>query len=769
MKTDPVCGMVVDERTALSAEVQGHTHYFCSEHCRTSYVNAAGQVHPGHANHQHEHAADPAAANVGTIFTCPMHPEVRQDHPGDCPICGMALEPVQGAASDDMEAERDIQRLGRKFWWGLAFTLPLFLLAMGAMIPSLHMHRWLPGPVQGWIQLLLATPVVFYTGGIFFARAWRSILNRSLNMFTLIGVGVGAAYSYSIAAVLFPDFFPDSFRIHGEVPLYFESAAVITVLVMLGQLLEAKARRRTGEAVASLMQLSARSAHLVKAGTDEDVPVEDLRVGDLVRVKPGEKIPLDGTIVDGAGTVDESMLTGEATPVRRVVGDKVMGATMNQNGSFVLRVEQVGADTVLAQMVKMVGEAQRSKAPIQRLADKVSSYFVPAVLVIAVVTFIVWSIFGPEPAKVFALVNALAVLIIACPCALGLATPMSVMVGIGMGARQGVLIRNAEALEKAGQVDLLVVDKTGTLTEGKPRVVEVVASADVTDEELLGHAASVELHSEHPLARAVVTAAQSRNIPVPESSGFESHTARGVQALVGGHIVKAGKDSFVSDEAPGAEMLERSHAMQQRGFSTIWVSRAGDLLGVLAIADPVKATTPDALRSLQELGVRVVMLTGDQEATAARVANTLGIVNYRAGVTPAEKLEHVRSLQAKGHRVAMAGDGINDAPALAAADVGIAMGHGTDIAMQSAGITLVHGDLRGIVAAFLLSRRVMRNIRQNLFFAFIYNIVGIPLAAGVLYPFAQVLLNPMIAGAAMALSSVSVIVNSLRLKRAPRT
>jgi P-type Cu+ transporter len=701
-----------------------------------------------------------------TIYTCPMHPQIEQDHPGDCPICGMTLEPKAGTAGtpEDSEAES----LMWKFWIGVTLTVPILFFSLGKMAPGLGIDHLVPAPVNNWIQLILATVVVFWCGGIFFVRAWRSVINRSPNMFTLIGLGVGAAYLYSGIATLWPGIFPDSFKHDGELDLYFEAAAVITVLVLLGQCLEAGARRRTGKAIEGLLGLAAKTAHRLTApGEEEDVPIDELQPGDHVRVRPGEKIPVDGTITDGASSVDESMLTGESIPVEKAAGDKVIGATVNQTGSFVVRVEKTGSETVLAQIVHMVAEAQRSRAPIQKVADRVAGYFVPAVIAVSVLTALIWAIWGPRPSLAFAVVNAVAVLIIACPCALGLATPMSIMVGIGRGAQAGVLIKDAEALETAEKITHLIVDKTGTLTAGKPQVTEVVAVDAFEESALLSLAATVELQSEHPLARAVVAEANQRGIGLREATQFQSITGAGIKGVVNGGDVLAGNQDFLQSNRVviPKELTEKADELSKQARSIVWVANDGRAVGVIGIADPVKEATPSAIQQLHLMGIRIVMATGDNPRTAQAVAERLRIDEVRAGLKPEDKQRLVEELKANGAKVAVAGDGINDAPALAAADVGIAMGTGTDVAIQSAGITLVRGDLNGIAKALLLSKRVMRNIRENLFFAFIYNLLGVPIAAGILYPFFGLLLSPVIAGAAMSFSSVSVIGNALRINR----
>jgi Cu+-exporting ATPase len=703
-----------------------------------------------------------------TIYTCPMHPEIEQDHPGDCPICGMRLEPKTGIA-DEQEEDREVRSLASKFWLSLILTIPLLCLALGEMLPGLSVDHWLPVRINQWIQLVLATLIVFWCGGIFFVRAWRSVVNRSLNMFTLIGVGVGTAYLYSAVVTVFPGLFPDSFKNHGEIDLYFESAAVITVLVLFGQWLESRARRQTGKAIQSLFGLAAKSAHRLSAtGSEEEIPVDQLQSGDLVRVRPGEKIPTDGVIHEGSSSIDESMITGEPIPVEKTKGDKVIGATVNQTGSFVLRVEKVGSETVLSQIVHMVAEAQRSRAPIQKVADQVSGWFVPAVIIVALLTAIIWAVWGPQPSLVYAVVNAVAVLIIACPCALGLATPMSIMVGVGRGAQLGILVRNAEAIETVEKVTHLVVDKTGTLTAGRPTVTDVVASAGWDKNGVLAVAASAESQSEHSLARAIVAEANTRGIPLREVEDFRSVTGAGLQAKVDGRHVLIGNQEFMQSNGITAlqDFTDRANRLSEQARSLVWVAIEGATVGVIGIADPIKETTPAAIQQLHTMGIKVVMATGDNPQTANAVARTLQIDEVRAGLKPEDKQRIVQELKERGAKVAMAGDGINDAPALAVADVGIAMGTGTDVAIQSAGLTLVKGDLNGVVKALQLSKTVMRNIRQNLFFAFIYNLLGVPIAAGILYPFFGLLLNPMIAGAAMSFSSLSVVSNALRLRSA---
>ncbi len=695
-----------------------------------------------------------------------MHPEIEQDHPGACPKCGMTLEPKTGGQGE--HADTETRSLARKFWIALVLTIPVFILAMGHVIPGFNVESIMPKRIGKWIEFALTTPVVLWAGGFFFTRAWDSIVHRSLNMFTLIAVGVGAAYLYSSVAVLVPEIFPSSFQQHGEVDLYFEAAAVITTLILLGQLIEAKARSRTGRAIKTLLGLAAKSAHRIRNGQEEEVAVDEIQKGDLLRVRPGEKVPIDGVIIDGKSNVDESMITGESMPVVKQSGEKVIGATVNQTGSFSMRAERVGSETVLAQIVQMVADAQRSRAPIQKLADTVSGYFVPAVIATAVITFAVWSVVGPAPRMAYALVNAVSVLIIACPCALGLATPMSIMVGVGRAAQAGILVKNAQAIEVTEKVTELVTDKTGTLTAGKPEVVSRIVANTMSERELLEIAASVEFQSEHPLARAIVQSANRDNIALRGITDFRSTTGGGVSADFDGKTVLIGKEKFLADSAVRfpEQLKKEAHRLQEQAQTTVWLAVNGSAAGVLGIADPLKPTTKQAVRELHSMGLKIVMCTGDNQRTAESVARELGIDEFKAEVMPDEKIGIVKDLKSKGAIVAMAGDGINDAPALAAADVGIAMGTGTDVAIESAGITLVKGDLMGIVKAIHLSRAVMRNIRQNLFFAFIYNALGIPVAAGVLYPFFGVLLSPMIAGAAMSFSSVSVIANALRLRHA---
>lgn len=699
-----------------------------------------------------------------TIYTCPMHPEIEQDHPGNCPICGMTLEP-KNVVAGGKEENAELHDMTRRFWIGVALSVPVFILAMWHMLPGAP--DWVQGDISRWAQFILSTPVVLWCGWPFFQRGWQSIRNRSLNMFTLISIGVGTAYFYSAVVVLLPQLFPPSFAAHGKIGVYFEAAAVITVLVLLGQVLELSARSRTGSAIRALLDLAPRTAHVVRDGAERDIPLQEVHVGDRLRVRPGEKLPVDGKIIEGKTTIDESMLTGEPMPVEKGIGQRATGGTVNQTGSVLIEAERVGSETVLARIVEMVAQAQRSRAPIQGLADKVAGWFVPAVIVIAALTFVVWASVGPEPKFAYAIVNAVAVLIIACPCALGLATPMSIMVGVGRGAQEGVLIKNAEAIELMEKVDTLVVDKTGTLTEGKPRLTTIIASDSVNENELLAAATAVEQQSEHPLASAIVRGAHDRHVTLAKVQNFQSSTGGGVSGQVDGRAVLVGKPQFLKTQniRDLDELESKAADLQAQGQTAIFVAIDGRVAGILAISDPIKESAHTAINHLHRLGIKVVMLTGDNERTARAVAEKLRIDEVEAGVEPQRKHERVRQLREEGRIVAMAGDGINDAPALAAADVGIAMGTGTDVAMESAGITLVKGDLRGIEKAINLSRATMSNIRQNLFFAFIYNTLGIPIAAGVLYPFLGLLLSPIIAGAAMSFSSVSVIGNALRLRK----
>ncbi|MGH6898634.1 MAG: heavy metal translocating P-type ATPase [Geminicoccaceae bacterium] len=754
---DPVCGMAVNPHTARHRRQHGgRAYYFCSARCAERFEAKPEEYLGG------ERAkAKPAPADA--VYTCPMHPEIEQVGPGDCPICGMALEPKTVAVDEGPSPEYLDMR--RRFWISAVLSLPLLVWVMGDHL--LGLGHTISRQLAHWIQLALATPVVLWAGWPIFKRCWASFLKMSPNMWTLIGIGVGAAYLYSVVATLAPGIFPAAFRGHeGQVDVYFEAAAVIVALVLLGQVLELRARERTGGAIKALLGLAPKTARRVREdGADEEVPLDEIEVGDRLRVRPGEKIPVDGEVLEGRSSVDESMLTGEPVPVEKNSGDRVTGGTLNQSGSFVFRAERVGGDTMLARIVQMVAEAQRSRAPIQRLVDVVASYFVPAVVAVAILAFIAWAIFGPAPAMAYGLVAAVSVLIIACPCALGLATPMSIMVGTGRGAQAGVLIKNAEALERFAAVDTLVVDKTGTLTEGKPKVTSLVPAAGVDEGELLRLAASIERASEHPLAAAIVAAAQDRGLQLAEASAFDSITGKGVRGQVDGRAVALGNQRLLQslNVDPGA-LAERAEQRRAEGETVMFVVVDGEPAGLVGVADPIKASTPGALAALREEGLRIVMLTGDNRTTAEAVAQKVGIDEIHAEVLPEHKNEVVRRLREEGKVVAMAGDGINDAPALAQADVGIAMGTGADVAMESAGITLVKGDLRGLVRARRLSEATMRNIRQNLFFAFVYNALGVPLAAGVLYPFTGLLLSPIIAALAMSLSSVSVIGNALRLR-----
>ncbi|MFN3585435.1 copper-transporting P-type ATPase [Phenylobacterium sp.] len=699
----------------------------------------------------------------GTIYTCPMHPEVRQVGPGSCPICGMALEPEPVTA--DAGPNPELADMSRRFWIGLVLALPVFLLEMGGHIFDLH--RFLPMGASAWIQAALATPVVLWAGWPFFERGWASLRTRNLNMFTLIAMGVGVAWLYSVAALLTPDIFPPAFRgVDGTVPVYFEAAAVITVLVLLGQVLELRAREQTSGAIRALLDLAPRTARRIRDdGSDEEATLDQIEVGDRLRVRPGEKVPVDGEVLEGRVAIDESMVTGESMPVTKEAGDKVIGGSINRTGSFVMRAEKVGADTLLAQIVQMVAQAQRSRAPIQRVADLVSGWFVPAVIAAALLAFAAWAAFGPEPRFAFALVAAVSVLIIACPCALGLATPLSIMVGVGRGAHAGVLIKNAEALERFETIDTLVIDKTGTLTEGRPEVTAITAAAEFDEDELLRLAASLERGSEHPLAEAVVRAATARGLKLSEPSGFDSPVGKGVLGVVEGRALVVGSGRFLAEQGVATAALDaEAEALRAGGATAIFMAVDGRAAAVIAIADPVKATTPEAVRALKAEGIRLVMLTGDNRTTALAVARKLGIDEVEAEVLPQDKAAVVERLRAEGRKVAMAGDGVNDAPALAAAEVGVAMGAGADVAIESAGVTLLKGDLQGLVKARRLSKAVMANIRQNLFFAFVYNVAGVPVAAGVLYPVFGLLLSPAIAAAAMSLSSVSVVANALRLR-----
>jgi Cu+-exporting ATPase len=765
---DLVCGMAIDPGSAAgTSNYKGETYYFCGTNCLEKFRADPERYLQSQTTASLDIQRTKPTLATAAEYTCPMHPQIVRDKPGNCPICGMALEPRTVSLTEEENPE--LVDMTRRFRVSVVLTIPLLLIAMSDFIPGNPLEEIVSMRSLGWIQFVLATPVVLWGGWPFFVRGWQSIVNRSLNMFTLIGLGVGVAYVFSVIAKLFPEIFPPSFRVaSGEVPVYFEAAAVITTLVLLGQVLELRARSQTGAAIKALLGLAPKTARRIrKDGSEEDVPLDQVQVGDRLRVRPGEKVPVDGVVIEGSSAIDESMVTGEPIPVEKHSGDRVIGATVNGTGSFVMRAERVGAETLLAQIVQMVAEAQRSRAPIQKLADVVSGYFVPAVVAIAVVTFIVWSIWGPEPRMAHGLVNAVAVLIIACPCALGLATPMSIMVATGKAAQSGVLFKNAEAIEIMRKVDTLVVDKTGTLTEGKPKVVSVVSTEAVDEQTLLRLAASLERGSEHPLAAAIVAGAQERGIELTEAVAFDSVTGKGVTGEVDGHEVSLGNRKLIEDLGidPG-ELPTKAESLRADGQTVMFVAVDGKAAGLVGVADPIKETTPEAIRQLHEEGIRIVMLTGDSRTTAEAVARKLNIDEVVAEVLPNQKVDVVKKFQAEGRFVAMAGDGINDAPALAQAQVGIAMGTGTDVAMKSAGVTLVKGDLRGIVRARVLSRLTMSNIKQNLFFAFIYNSIGVPIAAGVLYPFFGILLSPMIAAAAMSFSSVSVIGNALRLRRA---
>ena len=762
MERDVVCGMQVDPaRAAGTSELNGTTYYFCGKGCKAKFdADPARFLSPTPAPVP---TAPPAHASTAE-YTCPMHPEVRQQGPGACPICGMALEPV--AITLDEQPNEELLDMSRRVRVSLALTAPILAVMVSEFLPGQPLQHLVPHGVLNWIELALATPVVLWGGWPFFERGWASVLSRHLNMFTLIALGVGAAWGFSVVATLAPGLFPASFRMGGEVSVYFEPAAVIVVLVLLGQVLELRARSRTSAAIRSLLGLAPKTARRIDAnGGEADVPLEQVHVGDRLRVRPGERVPVDGEVVEGMTTVDESMVTGEPIPVEKAIGAAVTGGTVNGTGAIVMAAQRVGADTLLAQIVRLVGEAQRSRAPIQRLADVVAGWFVPAVIASAIATCAVWAFYGPEPRLAHAIVNAVAVLIIACPCALGLATPMSIMVGTGRGAEMGVLMRNAEALEILEQVTTLVVDKTGTVTEGRPVLTAVLPAPAFTEADLLHLTASLENVSEHPLAAAIVAGAKARAVAVTKVEAFESLTGKGVAGTVDGRKVAVGNLKHMEESAVVVgPMREQADALRQQGQTVMFVAVDGIAAGLLGVSDPIKAGAADAIRTLKAEGLRIVMLTGDNRITAQAVAASMGIDEIEADVLPERKAAVVRELQQAGQRVAMAGDGINDAPALAQADVGIAMGTGTDVAMESAGVTLVKGDLRGIVRARRLSRATMRNIRQNLFFAFVYNVLGVPVAAGVLYPFFGLLLSPMIASAAMTLSSVSVIGNALRLR-----
>jgi Cu+-exporting ATPase len=752
---DPVCGMSVDPHAAKHRFAhKGQDYLFCSGRCRERF---AAEPEKFLASKTPE-----PAAPAGAIYTCPMHPEIRQAGPGSCPICGMALEPEQVSLDDAPDPE--LIDMTRRFWIALALTLPVFVLDMGGHLGGMHL---LPANWSNWISFVLATPVVLWAGAPFFARGWRSVLTRNLNMFTLIAMGTGVAWVYSVVATLAPQAFPPAFRdMHGEVAVYFEAAAVITVLVLLGQVLELRAREKTSGAIRALLGLAPKTARRITEHGDEDVALDAIAAGDLLRVRPGEKIPVDGVVAQGRSSVDESMVTGESMPAGKAEGARVIGGTVNQSGGLVVRAERVGRDTMLARIVDMVARAQRSRAPIQRLADQVAGWFVPAVIAVALLAFAAWATFGPEPRFSFGLVAAVTVLIIACPCALGLATPMSIMVGIGRGAHSGILIRDAQALQQLERVDTLVIDKTGTLTEGRPRVVSVIVAAGVDENELLRLAASVERSSEHPLAQAILAAAKQRGLVLSDVSDFTAPSGKGASAAIDGKAIALGNAMLMGELNIATDEFDSvAESARQNGATAIYLAIDGRAAGVIAIADPIKSSAQAALHALRGEGLRIVMLTGDNITTARAVAKTLGIDEIEAGVLPDRKSEVVQRLRSEGRRVAMAGDGVNDAPALAAADVGIAMGGGTDVAIESAGMTLLTGDLMGLVRARQLSKATMRNIRQNLAFAFLYNAAGVPIAAGALYPLFGILLSPMAGAAAMALSSVSVIANALRLAR----
>ncbi|MBZ9760426.1 cadmium-translocating P-type ATPase [Mesorhizobium sp. CA8] len=754
--TDPVCGMSVDRASAKHfVRHEGQGFYFCSAGCKAKFEAEPAKYLAGRP--------EPQPMPRGTQYTCPMHPEIIRDKPGSCPICGMALEPM-GVPTGDEGPNPELVDFTRRFWVSAALSVPLLIVAMAPML-GFSFETLIDGRSKTWMELALASPVVLWAAFPFFHRGWESILNRSPNMWTLISLGVGAAYLFSLVATLFPDVFPHQFRGHdGAVPVYFEAAAVIVALVFLGQVLELRARERTGSAIRALLDLAPKTARLIGAdGSEKDVPLDSVKSGDRLRVRPGDAVPVDGIVLEGRSAIDESMITGEPLPIEKTEGDALTGGTLNKNGSLVMRAEKVGAETTLSRIVELVAKAQRSRAPIQGLADRVSFYFVPAVVLVAVIAFIAWALFGPEPSLIFAIVSAVSVLIIACPCALGLATPMSIMTATGRGAHAGVLIKEAAALERFAAVDTLIVDKTGTLTEGKPRLTDVVAADGIDENELLGLAAALEKGSEHPLAEAIVEGAAARGLKLADAVGFEAVTGKGVSGMVSGRKVALGNAAMMADlgvQTPAAD----AEALQADGKTAMFVAVGGSFAGIVAVADPVKATTAETIKALHDKGLKIIMATGDNKRTAKAIAGRLGIDEVRAGLLPDEKGALIEELRAKGAVVAMAGDGVNDAPALAAADVGIAMGTGADVAVESAGITLVKGDLNGIVRARTLAQATIRNIRQNLFFAFLYNVLGVPVAAGVLYPLTGTLLSPMIAAAAMSLSSVSVIANALRLR-----
>lgn len=754
---DPVCGMKVDRASAKHfLQHEGEKYYFCSASCMAKFEKTP-------QNYLGDQPA-PKAMPANTQYTCPMHLEIIKDGPGSCPICGMALEPM-GIPTGDEGPNPELVDFTRRFWISVICSVPLLLITMGPML-GLPFRTWIGEPLAGWLEFALATPVVLWAAFPFFERAWASFINRSPNMWTLIAIGVGAAYGFSVVATLVPDIFPHSFRMHGSVPVYFEAAAVIVTLVFLGQILELKARERTGSAIRALLDLAPKTARrIADDGTEVDVPLDEVVAGDRLRIRPGTSVPVDGIVLEGRSSIDESMLTGEPLPVEKTEHDKVTGGTINRNGTLLIRAEKVGADMVLSQIIAMVASAQRSRAPIQGLADRVAAWFVPAVVLVAILAFIVWSLIGPEPSMIYGLVAAVSVLIIACPCALGLATPMSIMTATGRGAHAGVLIKDAEALERFSGVDTLIVDKTGTLTMGKPKLTDLVALDGFDKDELLALGASLERGSEHPLAEAIVEGANARKLPLEDVSDFEAVTGKGVSGKVGGKLVTLGNAAMMQDiNADISVLAKKADELRAQGKSALFITIDGKIAGVAAVADPVKSTSAEAIRLLHEAGLRIIMATGDNAVTAHAVAKELGIDEVRADMLPEGKKQLIDELRAKGAKIAMAGDGVNDAPALSAADVGIAMGTGADVAMQSAGITLVKGDLNGIVRARHLANATIRNIKQNLFFAFIYNVLGVPVAAGVLYPLFGALLSPMLAAAAMSLSSVSVIANALRLR-----
>ncbi|AZO20264.1 heavy metal translocating P-type ATPase [Mesorhizobium sp. M1E.F.Ca.ET.045.02.1.1] len=756
--TDPVCGMNVDRASAKHfVRHEGQGFYFCSASCKGKFEAEPAKYLDGRPA--------PEPMPKGTQYTCPMHPEIIRDKPGSCPICGMALEPM-GVPTGDEGPNPELVDFTRRFWVSAVLSVPLLVFAMAPML-GFSFESFIDGRTKTWAELALASPVVLWAAFPFFHRGWDSILNRSPNMWTLISLGVGAAYLYSVVAALFPDIFPHQFRGHdGAVPVYFEAAAIIVALVFLGQVLELRARERTGSAIRALLDLAPKTARLIGAdGSEKDVPLDSVQAGNRLRIRPGDAVPVDGIVLEGRSAVDESMITGEPLPVEKTEGDPLTGGTLNKNGSLIMRAERVGAETTLSRIVEMVAKAQRSRAPIQALADRVSFYFVPAVVLVAVIAFIAWSFFGPEPSLIFAIVSAVSVLIIACPCALGLATPMSIMTATGRGAHAGVLIKEAAALERFASVDTLIVDKTGTLTEGRPKLTDVAAAESADENELLALAATLEKGSEHPLAEAIVEGAAERGVKLADAENFEAITGKGVAGTVSGRKVALGNAAMMADLGiDTAPVSAKAEALQAEGKTAMFVAADGKLAGLVAVADPVKATTAEAIRALHDKGLRIIMATGDNERTAKAIAGKLGIDEVRAGLLPDEKGALVEELRGTGAGIAMAGDGVNDAPALASADVGIAMGTGADVAVESAGITLVKGDLNGIVRARTLAQATIRNIRQNLFFAFLYNVLGVPVAAGVLYPLTGTLLSPMIAAAAMSLSSVSVISNALRLR-----